>query len=214
MKTNRNTRALVLLAAALLGTTMAACGGTAKVASSGSSPSTGLATSGATATSSAVPSGGYLKEDGDKDGDDGAYPAHPGQDDRGFLASYGHRAPPVEARTIAALVKRYYAASLAGDGTSACELLDAGLATALAAQQGTTAHDTAACAASLSPLLAQQHQHLLTEEPATMLVTSVYAKDNTGVAVLGFRKESESIIPLAREGQVWKIDALFDNPLT
>ena len=217
-KAGRNVRALpALLVAALLGTTVVACGGAARVASSSSSPSTGLGTNGATATtasSSAVPSGGFLKEDGDKDSDDGAYPAHPGQDDQSFLATYGVRAPPAEARTIAALVRRYYAASLAGDGASTCELLDAGIATALAAQQGTAAHGTAACAASLSPLLAQQHQHLLAEEPTMMVVTSVYAKDNVGVAVLGFRNAPESIIVLAREGHAWKIDALFDSPLT
>ena len=218
MKANRNVRALpALLAAVLLGATMVACGGAAKLASSRSSPPTRLGTSGATATtatSSAVPSGSFLKEDGDKDSDDGAYPTHPGRDDQSFLATYGIRARPAVVRTIAALVKRYYTVSLAGDGASACGLLDAGLATALAAQQGTAAHGTAACGASLSPLLTQQHQHLLTEEPATMVVTSVYAKDNLGVAVLGFRNAPEGVIVLAREGHAWKIDALFDSPLT
>lgn len=215
---DRNARALsALLAVALLSATMVACGGTTKVANSSSSSSTRLGIPGATATavtSSAIPPGGFLKDDGDKDSDDGAYPGHPEQDDQSFLAGYGHRVPPTLASTIAALVKRYYAASLAGDGASACELLDAGLATALAAQQGPAAHGAAACAASLSPLLVQQHQHLLAEEPATMVVTGVYAKDNVGVVVLGFRNAPESIIVLAREGHAWKVDALFDSPLT
>jgi hypothetical protein len=174
----------------------------------------GVGACGSSASTSISSRSGYLKEDGDKDGDDGAYPAHPGQDDQSFLATYGGRARPATARAIASVVERYYAASLAGDGASACALLNAGLATALAAQRGRAAQGDRACAAALSPLLAQQHPHLLAEDPATMVVTGVYAKGNLGLAVLGFRSAPESDIVVAREGRAWRIDALFDNQMT
>jgi hypothetical protein len=162
------------------------------------------------APSSAARSGGYLKEDGDNDGDEGSPGRKYVQDDKRVLATYGGRARPATARAIAALVRRYYAASLAADGASACALLDASLAKALAAQSGAP-RSPAACAAALSPLLAQEHQHVLSEDPATMTVIGVYANGVIGLALVGFRNAPESDLLLAREAHAWKIDSLFDD---
>jgi len=47
-----------------------------------------------------------------------------------------------------------------------------------------------------------------------MVVISVHAKGNLGLAVLGFRRVPESEILVEREGSSWKIDALFDSEMT
>jgi hypothetical protein len=196
---------LAVLASTVLAVGAVACGG------SGSSHSTSAGSSGAAAAhASATPSGGYLKEDADEDGDD-PHPTDPGQDDQEFLASYGPKASPATASTITALVRSYYTASLAGDGTRACALLNAALATSLAKQQSPTASGAQACAAAIAPLLAQQHQRLLAEEPATMTVIGVYVKGILGLVVLGFGNAPESDIVVTREGGAWKIDALYDS---
>jgi hypothetical protein len=131
------------------------------------------------------------------------------------LSTYEHRTGRAEAKAVAELVKRYYAASLAGDGAGACARLSASLIKGLdtgeigAAQGGT--HSS--CATAIASLLAQQHQHLAGEEPATMRLIGLYAKGSLGLAVLGFRNAPESIIGLTRERNGWRVDALFDSLL-
>ena len=150
-------------------------------------------------------SGGYLKEDGDKDDDDN--PRDLRQDDKEFLESYGPRASPAGTRTIAALTRSYYTAALAGNAARTCALLNSALATALASESG-GAH---ACSAGIAPLLAQEHQHLLAEDPATMTVVGVYVKGDLGLVVLGFKNAPESDIIVTGTGNAWRIDALYDS---
>lgn len=207
---------LVLLAAALLGTSAVACGGAAKVARS--TRPTGAAVgppSGVTARGSArvARASGFLRKDGDDDNDDERPRAEGGvNDDQSLLASYDHRASPADARAVSTLVRRYYAVSVAGNGADACALLAADLARGLATEQGRAAQGPGgSCAAAISPLLAQQHQHLAAEGPSTMTLIALYAKGDLGLAVLGFRSAPESTIGVAREGRAWRIDALFDS---
>jgi hypothetical protein len=192
---NCSRQLLAPLVCALLAAGVLACGGASKSTST---------------STNATASGGHLKEDGDKDSDD----AHGSgaQDDEAFLASYGPQADPATTRAIAEVLRSYYAASLAGNGAAACGLLNAALATALASQQS-QAGGTSACAAAIAPVLAQQHQRLLAEEPATMSVIGVHVKGSLGLAVLGFKRSPESVIVVTRTGNVWKIDALFDSLL-
>lgn len=190
------------LAAALAGTLLAlgalACG------SSGTPQSAGGG------SSSATTAGAYLKEDADNDGDD-PHVSHRGQDDQEFLASYGPKASPAATRAIASILRSYYSASAAGEGASACALLNTALAAAIAKEQSPAAAGADACAAAIAPLLAQQHRHLLAEDPATMTVIAVYARGGLALAALGFRNSPESDILLTRAGNIWKIDALYDS---
>jgi hypothetical protein len=207
---------LMLLASVLLAIGLAACGGTSGVADSasratraGSSSTSASAQSG---TPTAAPSG-YLKSDGDTDSDD-QDPSARGAgrqtfDELPLLESYGPPASAAEARTIAALVKRYYAVSLAGDAAQACSMLSASLAAGLAAHNS---EDTrTGCVAPLSLLLEQQHQRLVSEGIATMLVTDVRVKGDLSLAVLAFEKTPESQLTLVREDGAWRIDELFSS---
>jgi hypothetical protein len=193
-------RSLALLGAALLAAmTMSACDTTRRAASSLSPAHRGA-------------SGGYLRDDGDSDNDDERHPAKVENDDRELFATYGRPAGPADAGAIAALVKSYYRASTGGDGARACSLLYGTLASGLATQASSSvsgAHDT--CSTNMSVLLRQQHQRLIAENPATMLVTAVRVRGSIGLAVLGFRKMPESQMLVEREGARWKIDALFDS---
>ncbi len=199
---------LTLLATVLLSLTMIACGA--------SKPTYSTTQRSHGSTVSTTQPHGYSKNDGDEDFDDTAkYHGSPANDDQALLASYGSRASPAVARAVTSLVKRYYAASAAGNGTVACSLLTASLAGGLAASQGQPGHDgDHKCAAAMSVLLAQQHQSLLGEDVATMAVTTVRTKGSLGLAVLAFKTAPESEIVLEREGHLWKIDALFSGYMT
>jgi hypothetical protein len=180
-------QSLALLAAALLSITTIACGAGA--------------------------SNEYSKQDGDYDFDDVAgYHSGPTNDDLSLLATYGHRAPPAEARAVTALVKRYYAASAAGDGATACTLLSASLAGGLASATSQPVRGAGTtCAGPMSLLLEHQHAQLAAKEVATMTVIAVHTKGDIGLAVLGFRTTPQSEMILVREGGAWRINALFDG---
>ncbi len=185
------------LAAAALGPT--ACGGAA-----GGARSAKLAYG---VVKETAPLGSYLRNDGDTDNDD-PHASFPGQDHQSLLATYGGRpAPAATARAIAAVVKRYYAVSAAGEGAHACALLSTGARAGVAVQQPGSAN----CTSAIATLLAQQHAHLVTEEPASMTVIGAYAKGDLGLAVLGFRRAPESDVVLEREGGVWRIASPLDN---
>jgi len=208
---------LAMLATVLLLLLSGACGGTGKVASSRSSGSHAETGKGASDMHAPVTTpGSYSRNDGDNDFDDArGYRDNSKNDDRILFAAYGKRANPNDARAVTALVKRYYAAAAAGDGARTCSLLDSSLANALAPEQRQSAPaPREACARAISPLLRQQHQHLIADNVSTMVVTSVHVKGNLGLAALGFRTMPEGEIVVEREGKAWKVDALFDGAMT
>jgi hypothetical protein len=204
-----------LLAMCLVGISISACGNT-----DGGTGSTSRESSDATSTvtpaksQALTPAGAYLKVDGDSDSDD---EKHTGRrpdddDDRDLLAPYPNTPGQAERRAITTLVKSYYIAAAAQDGTKACVLLDASLATGLGegADQPGQSKDNR-CVASMSHLFKEEHQRLAADEVATMSVTSVHVKDGLGLALLGFRKMPEGEMFIEREGHTWKIGALFDS---
>lgn len=202
---------LTLCAIALLGCGVAACGGAGADTHSAASSATVAATSSADATtSSSTPAGGYLKNDGDEDGDDGLHRIGPPEDDdEAFLNFYGKKAGPTDKQAVTTLVKRYYTAAAAGNGAAACALLSSTLSTGLT--EGQSPQGTKTCAAVVSPLLTEQHQRFVADNVPTMVVIGVRAKGDLGLAVLGFKATPISTILLMREKGAWKINALFDS---
>jgi hypothetical protein len=207
------------LAIVLLGLGLAACSDTGKTTgstteSSADKPDTRTVRSPA-ATSSTLP-GSYWKYDGDKDSDDYA---HSGKlpdddDDRNLLAPYPNKPSQAELEAITATVHDYYTAAASENGGRACRLLDTSLAAGLGedlVHSGQNSSD--GCAASVDLLFKEQHQQLATEEPATMVVTSVHVKGGLGLALLGFRKAPEGEILIERVSGVWKLGALFDSEI-
>jgi hypothetical protein len=157
-------------------------------------------------------SDGYVTLDGDSDNDELRHPVPAEADELPLLREFATRASPADAHAITALVKRYYAASTAGNAAGACSMLLTSLASGLAAHDGASAggaHDT--CTASMSRLLAQQHRRLVSEDVSTMKVLAVRVKDALGLAVLGFKRTPESEIVLQRGARGWKIAVLFSS---
>ena len=201
-------QSLALLIVVLLGLATIACGSSAVTNTTSSSDRT---TDHAGSTNAAR--GGYSKKDGDNDFDDvPGYHGSPENDDRELLATYGHRATPADTHAVTTLIKRYYTASAAGEGAAACSMLYSSLAAGLASGSSQPVQGAGkTCAGAMSLLLKHQHEQLAAEHVATMRVSAVYLKGDTGLAVLSFKTAPESEIILAREGKEWKIDALFDG---
>lgn len=164
-----------------------------------------------TVVSRRAATGRYLTDE-DRDRDDKAHPANAENDDTTLFGNYGGRADPADTHAVSALVRRYYAAAAAGEAAQACSLLTASLAAEAASdRQAPSRHG--ACAAYMARLLKEQHQRLASDEVGTMGVTSVYAKGNLGLAVLGFRRMPAATIAVEREGRTWKVDAFLDSTL-
>lgn len=201
-----------LLSIVLLGVGLTACAGGAHTVSD---QPTGTGANGSTTTTTASyakSSGGYLKYDGDKDSDDLAHNSERSvNDEKGFLAIYGGEANQTDARTIASVVKGYYAALAAGDGAKACTLLDHSLATDL--DENAARSGGGSCATYLHGLPEEQQRQLKEEEVSTMVVFGVHVKGGQGVALLGFRHAAEGEILVEREGRAWKIGAVLGGQM-
>jgi hypothetical protein len=209
---------LALLAMALPSVGLLSCGG-----ASGNTDTASQAFSAPTITNNAPgattprtrPVRSYLRSDGDKDPDDRQRRIRSVEnDDLALLAAYGNKAGPADKQAISVLVKRYYMAVARGDGQTACSLLYGSLAISLAEGQrksGRSFDET--CAAAVSPLFKQQHQRLVADDVATMVVITVQTEGKRGLAALGFNVMPRGDILVKREDRKWKIDALFDSEL-
>jgi hypothetical protein len=203
---------LATAASLLLALAGGGCAGTHRAATAGA---TGASTPASaqrvkSSTSPPVHAGGYDLRDGDEDSDDERPPLRFGNDDPALLVDYGGRAGPAETRTISALVKSYYAVSLAGEGARACSLVASSLRTGVEAEYGSGGRTgKEGCASAMKRMLSEQHAQLVADDVPTMRVTAVHIKGDLGLAVIEFRTTPESQIILQREAGAWRIDALF-----
>jgi hypothetical protein len=217
---------LVLLALALLGVGVTACGGaskgtgstsqtSSKVAATGNTPA--MTSSGATTTShgTTTTSHGTTTTSHGKDAADGDNDPN-SEDDKNILA-YGHAANAADMRTIATLVRRYYAAAAADNGTTACSLLFTLLAEVIPEDYGQAPGPPSlrgkTCAVVMTKLFKQQHQ-LLSTNVAMLKVTGARIGEKRGFALLLLGKTHEQrYIPVHREFGVWKVNSLLDSGL-
>jgi hypothetical protein len=206
---------LALLAVALLGSGACGCGGgSARPASQVSANATVSNPAAATVAVATAPAPAHPRADGDKDNDVGAP-----DDDRSNSRSlsFGHVASASEQRTIAMLVKRYYATALAGDGPKACSMLYSTFAESVPEDYGLVPgplymRGARTCAAALALLFKHFHALLAVEVPR-LAVTRVRLVAHHGFALLGFGSLPERQIAVAREGHTWRIAALLDSEL-
>lgn len=155
----------------------------------------------------------YTQVDGDKDNDVGTSHDDTSNSDPGF----GHPANARDRDMITALVKHYYAIALAGSAAKACSMIYSTLAEAVAedyGQPGGPAYMLGAktCVAAMAALFKHFHTQLKVEVPK-LRVNHVLLKERHGMVILGFAALPEREIPVTREGQVWKMAALFDSEL-
>jgi hypothetical protein len=123
------------------------------------------------------------------------------------VGEFGHAAGASEARTIAALLGRYYAAAAEGSGTKACALLYYIRAESLAEEYGRPPgplylSGADSCQAVLARVFAHFHSQL--EQAPT--VTAVRVEGDRAQALLAWSKLVPGSIELRREGSVWKLN--------
>jgi hypothetical protein len=127
--------------------------------------------------------------------------------------TYGQPANGADNSTIGALVKRYYAAAAAGNGASACSLIDSLFAKSIPEDYGRGAGPAFArgntCAVVMSKLFKHDHSKL----PAAIVVTDIRVNGSQARALIGSKTVPASYLPLKRERGVWKVDALSALPM-
>lgn len=182
---NRPVRLVSPLAALVLASGLAACGGTS------SSPSSKTQSQGnaAAATNSTRP---------------------PQNDD--YIHWYGHEPPPRERAQIVSMVNRYYAAIVAGDGATACRLLYPSIEKAVPEDYGKPPGPPAlkgkTCAAVLSKL-AKHVENQPLADLATTRVTGVRVKGEEGFVQLTASETPTGEISIQRiHGGGWRIEAI------
>jgi hypothetical protein len=189
---------LVPLCAALLCAGVAACGSSHDPQSE---------------TNSQTSSAGVPRVQGDLDDDkDNATGSTYDFDDNGTLA-YGYPADPEEQGEITALVKRYYTALASHDGAVVCSLIKPSLAKALAEQGGASHHShrsyVSACGRVATKLLAQSKRPAAYVAPVEVLVVRV--SQGSGLAVVRQPTAKIRELRVELEGNVWRLDSLYDN---
>lgn len=207
----------VLLTAALLSVSAAACGQTSKnIGSTSQVHSNAAATGSSRATTTSSTTHSYLESDGDGDKDDNNRYFMAEHTDTLLPSAYGKEAAQADKRAVVALIKRYYTAAAAGDGATACPLLYSTLAAGLAKGQGQSVQSSSggACPAVVSLLFKQQHELLAADDIATMVMVDVRVKGNVGIATVGFRTMPVGQIHVKRDRGVWKVNALLDTGMS
>jgi hypothetical protein len=192
----------VLLAAALPGLGVMACGGASSVSG---------APSGASARAAPNATLPEIELKGDAEHDSDTYYGEPDNEHelRGRPARIG------DARRVSALVRRYYAAAGRDDGVAACRLVYLPVVESIQEAHGGTPGSTGApgwtCAAILSRVFKRQHTQLGAEN-AALTVASVRVDLNVGAVRLGLGSGRPARYTMVhRERGTWKMLNLLDS---
>jgi hypothetical protein len=133
-------------------------------------------------------------------------------DDDARDLNYGHAATPAEERSVAGLVRRYYAAAAAGDGAQACRLLVPLTAESVVEDDGRSPSLRGrTCTVVMSKLFKLQHR-TLAGKSAALEMFAVRIKGNRGLALLEFPEIHEvRQLGLRRVAGTWRIVDLLDG---
>ncbi|HEX5309671.1 MAG TPA: hypothetical protein VFW38_11390 [Solirubrobacteraceae bacterium] len=129
-----------------------------------------------------------------------------------YIHSYGHEPPPRERQQIVAMVNRYYAAIVAGNGAAACRLLYPQIEKAVPEDYGKPPGPPAlkgkTCAAVISKL-AKHVENQPLADLATTKVTGVRIKGEEGFVQLTASETPTAEIPIQRiHGGGWRLEAI------
>jgi hypothetical protein len=134
--------------------------------------------------------------------------------DDGDIVDYGHVADASEEQAVTALVKRYYAVAVAGDGAKACGMIAPAFAKAIPEDYGQAPGPSylrggKTCQAVMSLLFKHVHRELT----GAIKVTGVRVAGSQAYAFLGSSTMFASYIVARRRHGVWTIDGLLGGPL-
>jgi hypothetical protein len=203
---------LAQMAIVSLGFCLASCGGTSKGASSSATVATTVAVS--RTPSNAPPAPAKTKADADKDNDINLSASSDDKNNNSTLR-FGHAANATDTKAITVLVKRYYAAADAEDGAKACSMLYSTLEESVPEDYGQSPPGQpymrgTTCPAVLTLLFKHEHPQLALELPR-LEVARVRLVEHHGLVVLRFGTLPERQLTVAREGHIWKVEALLDS---
>lgn len=150
-----------------------------------------------------------LGRDADGDNDNPKFSAYDGDD--GAVRSYGHHASPAEARQAASLLKSYYAAAAASNGTKACPLLY-GIIAETMAEEYEHILNTKTCATTMSKLFSMEHGRFVRDN-ATFKFESLHVAGSSAKALITFGSPIEHLMLMHRERKDWKLRVVFDTLL-
>jgi hypothetical protein len=207
-----------LLAIALSGIGLVACGGASK--QSNSKASTVAATTApvaATTESSSSASTqvqGSPPKDRDKDADNPTR-SYFDKDDNDILA-YGQNATTSDTRAMAAVVRRYYAAAVKDDGAGGCSAIYSLVAESIPEDYGQPPGPPSlsgkTCAVVMTKMF-KQNSRQFGPDPARSRIIAARVLGNRGYAVLGAHTRPERYILMHREFGTWKVQSLVDSEL-
>jgi hypothetical protein len=125
-------------------------------------------------------------------------------------------ADAADRQAITALVGRYYAAALSGNGARGCSMIQPSLVKAIPLDYGKLGapylrRAKGTCPAVMSLMFKHEHRVLAREVP-DLHVVRVAVSGTQGVAILRFGLRERGITE-AREGHVWKVAAVLDGEL-
>lgn len=197
--------AIAMMAAICLG--MLSCGGSNGVSGTG-----GAGAKSAAKGSSSQPGNGPYAGDIDQKED----VRHDADDDQ--VLKFGEPAQREEARRIAALVKRYFAAAAIHDGATACSLLYSSQAESIVEDYGEDAGpaDTRGktCGAVMTKIF-EKYRRQLRRTPSILRVAQVRIKGNRAMALLDLgRSRPLRHILVHRERGVWRVGWLLAAGMT
>ncbi len=126
----------------------------------------------------------------------------------------GHPMSPSETKTIEALVRRYYAVAITGNGAKACAMMDRGYAHAVPVDYGRFGppylHGAKTCAAALT----LEFKDLRSQITTAIEFTAVHQESaDRAYALFGSKTTPASFLGVDRENGVWKIGGLLGTPM-
>jgi len=222
-------KAAAILAVALMGLA-GGCGGSSGGAggssqtSSGSAAANGSASVGSTSSSGSQASGGASQGSGAGKAGAQASRSRSQRESNADLArryphgdnsiqTFGRKGDEADRHAVNDVVKRYYGALAAGDGTAACALVSAGLARQFVAGLGRSPTlKGKGCGAILS-LLFKARGRQLRASMVGLEVTSVRIEGDKGFALLRSKEMPAGEIPVVREHGEWKVAGLIGSGL-
>jgi hypothetical protein len=203
---------LALVALALIGTCLTACGAGKGANSNASTTSTPHQVYVSRIPTKVPPEPAKIKADADKDNDIGASDDDTNNDS---TLNFGHAADTADTQAITFLIKRYYAAAYAENGARACKMIYSTLEEAVPEDYGQSPPGQpymrgTTCAAVLTLLFKHDHPQLTIEFPK-LKISRVRLMEHHGIAILHFGALPERQISVGREGHIWKVDGLLDS---
>ena len=152
----------------------------------------------------------------DKDNDaDSSGHSYYDPDDRDIL-TFGHSANKADSHAIALVVRRYFAASAASDGATACTLIVRSLAASVAEDLGRPPGPQysrgTSCTIVMSETFTHFHRQLATHA-ASLKVSHVRIKGSQSLVTLAFKGLPGRQVEVIKEHDTWKIGTLLDREL-